>query len=252
VKLAAAEPATPDGWVLKGGLALELCLGDISRSTRDLDLAIRESEVDGKDVRNRLLDALAEHRYNDHFTFAGAAPRPIAPDLNGRPGWRFPVNVSLAGRTLVSVRLDVVARAEEIDSVIEQPAFRFGPAFVAFSPWMTVPAIDVDQHAAEEFHAVTRQYGVHPNIRVKDLVDPALLIEHGLVDPASLRLRMCTVFTRRAGHEMPDDLPDPPAAWRGDYLNLIADLDICASTADAAMVLIHPVRKAYRTSDDHN
>lgn len=252
VRLADAEPETPDGWVLKGGLALELRLGDVCRSTRDLDLAIREGDVDGNDVRVRLLDALAEDRYNDHFTFVVAAPRPITADLSGRPGWHFPVDVRLAGRTFVSVRLDVVARAEEIEGAVEQLSFRSGLAFAGFPAWVTVPAIDVAQHAAEKFHAMTRKYGDYPSTRVKDLVDLVLLIEHELVDRARLRQRLRTVFTVRASHEMPVDLPDPPAAWHGDYLTLIADLDVGAGTADAAMALIRPIWKACTSSDDHN
>ncbi len=36
---------------------------------------------------------------------------------------------------------------------------------------MTVRAVDLNQHAAEKLHALTRQYGDRPNTRVKDLVD---------------------------------------------------------------------------------
>lgn len=252
VRLAALPLATVDEWVLKGGLALELRLGDICRATRDLDLAILGNEDDGDHVRSRLLDALSEDCENDHFTFTIGHPRPLAADLAGRPGWRFPVEVRLAGKTFVNVRLDVVARAEELDGAVEQLTFPSGLAFAGFPPVVTVPAIDLAQHAAEKFHALTREYGDRPNTRVKDLVDLVLLVEHKLIEGARLRERLRTVFTVRATHEMPTDLPDPPAAWRQDYLTLIADLDIGAHTADAAMALIRPIWKACTSSDGHN
>jgi hypothetical protein len=252
VRLAAPNLVTADEWVLKGGLAIELRLGDICRATRDLDLALLASEDDGDHVRTRLLDALAEDRDKDYFTFAVSPPRPLVADFAGRPGWRFPVGVRLAGRTFVSVRLDVVARAEEIDGAVEHLTFRSNLAFAGFPPLVTVPAIDLAQHAAEKFHALTREYGDRPNTRVKDLVDLVLFAEHELIDSARLGERLRAVFTARATHEMPADLPDPPAAWRSDYLGLTADLDIGTRTVDAAMTLIRPVWKACANSDDHN
>jgi Nucleotidyl transferase AbiEii toxin, Type IV TA system len=251
VRLTGAQPSAAGDWVLKGGLALELRLGDICRSTRDMDLAVLEGEADGERVRNRLLDALGEDRERDFFAFAVSPPRSLAADLAGRPGWRFPINVRLAGTTFVRVRLETVARAEEIDGAIEQVTFPSGLAFAGFPPSVTVPAIELTQHAAEKFHALTRRYGDRPNTRVKDLVDLVLLAEHQLMDPARLRRRLRTVFTVRATHEMPAELPDPPAAWRGDYLALIEGLDIGAHTVDAAMALIRPVWKAC-TSNDHD
>lgn len=236
-RLASAQPS----WVLKGGLALELRLGKAGRATKDLDLATLHGETDGDRAWDRLADSLANDPSGDHFTFVVGAPRPLAADMAGRPGWRFPVDARLAGKTFVSVRLDVVARAEEIEGGVEDLTFPSMIAFAGFEPSLTVPAVDLAQHAAEKFHALTRVYGDRPSYRVKDLVDLVLLIELGLIDQGRLAERLQMVFRVRGTHPVPAELPDPPAAWRDDYAALITDLDIDARTVDAGMATIRPV-----------
>lgn len=236
-RLASSQPS----WVLKGGLALELRLGNAGRATKDLDLAALDGETDGNRAWDRLADALAEDPSGDYFIFVVGAPHPLAADMAGRPGWRFPVDARLAGKTFVSVRLDVVARAEEIKGGVEQLTFPSLLAFAGFAPSLTVPAVDLAQHAAEKFHALTRVYGDRPSYRVKDLVDLVLLIELGLIDQPRLAARLEMVFRVRGTHPLPAELPDPPAAWHDDYAALIADLDIGARTVDAAMAVVRPV-----------
>jgi hypothetical protein len=86
---------------------LELRLDGHCRSTKDLDLATLDETADGAEVRSRLLDALAVDEHGDGFGFAVDSPRSLTADRGNRPGWRFPVQARLAGRTFVNVRLDV-------------------------------------------------------------------------------------------------------------------------------------------------
>ncbi|MFD9894544.1 nucleotidyl transferase AbiEii/AbiGii toxin family protein [Amycolatopsis sp. NPDC059027] len=236
VRLAADSGAT---WVLKGGLALELRLADRSRSTKDLDIAFTSRSEHGEDIRAQLLDLLAEDVAEDHFVFAIGLPKQLSDDQAGRPGWRFPVDVKLAGKTFVNVRLDVVARADEIHGGVERLTFPSALAFAGYPQAVTVDAIDVFQHAAEKFHALTRDYGDRPNTRAKDLVDLVLLIEQGLIAPDERIVdRLDTVFSVRGSHTLPLRLPAPPAAWRSDYTRLAADLDVEARTVDEAHSLV--------------
>jgi hypothetical protein len=124
VRLAADDPGDRGRWVLKGGLALELRLNSKCRATKDLDIALTDQLVDGGDVRAMLIEALAGDRDRDHFSFAVGMPQQLAVDQGGRSGWRFPVDVRLAGKTFASVRLDVVARASEIAGAVESLAFQ--------------------------------------------------------------------------------------------------------------------------------
>jgi hypothetical protein len=76
---------------------------------------------------------LEEDVDGDYFIFAVAAPRPLAADLAGRPGWRFSVDVRLAGKSFAMVRIDVVARAEEISDAIEPLTFSSALAFAGLA-----------------------------------------------------------------------------------------------------------------------
>lgn len=49
------QRAEPGRWVLKGGMALEVRLGDAARLTKDIDLGLRDEVV----VRPRRFDAFA-------------------------------------------------------------------------------------------------------------------------------------------------------------------------------------------------
>jgi predicted nucleotidyltransferase component of viral defense system len=231
-------------WILKGGLALELRLANQCRSTKDLDLALIEPAGSAEDVRDRLFDALSSDPTGDHFAFAVGPPRKLAADQAGRAGWRFPVDAKLAGKTFVNVRLDVVARAEEITGAVEALTFDSTLAFAGYPASVTVAAIDVHQHAAEKLHALTKSYGERPNTRTKELVDLVLLLEQGLVDPRRLAARLRKVFAVRASHQIPSELPVPPFAWHADYVSLVAELDVETRTLDAAHTLVNSFWKA--------
>jgi Nucleotidyl transferase AbiEii toxin, Type IV TA system len=125
--------------VLKGGFALELRLGNVSRTTRDLDLATLYGETDGHGVWTHLSATLEDDVDGDNFIFAVAAPRSLAADMAGRPG------------------------------------------------------------------------------------------------------RVRTVFQVRATHPMPTELPEPPSAWRDDYVALTGELDVGARTIEEAMAVVRPV-----------
>lgn len=59
-------------WILKGGVALEVRLGDRARATRDLDLAT--DLATGEDLRDVLVDVLSTDR-GDGFAFTVGPPR---------------------------------------------------------------------------------------------------------------------------------------------------------------------------------
>ncbi|HEX7661271.1 MAG TPA: nucleotidyl transferase AbiEii/AbiGii toxin family protein [Pseudonocardiaceae bacterium] len=238
IRLAADNTDGRSRWVLKGGLALELRLQNQCRTTKDLDLALADVINDGDVVRDELIEAFDKDPGGDYFSFTVGGSKQIAATQGGVPGWRFPVVVGLAGKTFVSVHLDVVPRMKEIDGVVEPLTFRSALAFAGYPPSVTVPAIDVNQHAAEKFHALTRDYGDRPNTRVKDLVDLVLLIEHGLIDPARVASRVTSVFLERNSHAIPARLPEWPASWNDDYASLIADLEVSATSLPVATTLV--------------
>lgn len=157
----------------------------------------------------------------DRFVFSVGFPMALEPDAAGRPGWRFSINCTLAGKTFASVRLDVVLRGEEL-AATERITL---PGFLAFAdvPPRTIESVDRRQHFAEKLHALTRDYGDRPNTRVKDLVDMVLLIEDGLPPDGALLDVVNHVFTARATHPVPPAIPDPPPVWAKEYPKLAGD-----------------------------
>jgi hypothetical protein len=219
-------------------MALEVRLGDKARSTRDLDLALRNADTEGFDVRGLLNDCLSIDREGDGFEFRIGVPKSLSPDEEERPGWRFSVDARMANRTFVEFRIDVVARTEEV-SKIQRVRL---PGVLAFAGFKTqeVDVVDPAQHFAEKLHALTRSYGDRPSSRVRDLPDLVLLIEEGLEPNEELLAVVAHVFSERATHDLPKELPDPPAFWADSYSTLASELEITAKTVDEAMALLRP------------
>jgi hypothetical protein len=230
------ELGAPHRWIVKGGMALEVRLGDRARRTRDLDLALRDTQGDGAQVREFLIECLADDLEDDGFEFLVGEPTSVTPDQAGRPGWRFRVESRMGGRMFASMRLEIVARADEISKTerVELP----GVLEFAGLPRHEVEVVDPAHHFAEKVHAFTRTYGDRPNTRVRDLVDIVLLIDDGLEPSSEVLTIVSRLFELRATHAMPAELPDPPPFWRENYPSLAADLDVSAKTLDEAMALV--------------
>ena len=74
----------------------------------------------------------------------------------------------------------------------------------------------MDAHVAEKLHALTLPRS-HPNSRVKDLPDLALLGTIRHIAGSDLRSAIEQTFTSRGTHDVPQRLPDPPNAWAPVY-----------------------------------
>ncbi len=72
-------------------------------------------------MRDLLIEALAVDRDRDGFAFQVSPPTALSADAAGRGGWRFSVESRLAGTTFATVRVDVVARGEEITATERLP-----------------------------------------------------------------------------------------------------------------------------------
>ncbi len=102
----------PDGWVLKGGLALQLRLGDRARTTKDVDLL----HTVGREDARRTLARAAALDLGDWFEFEVTQPADEPPDLQAG-GLRFPVHALLDGRTFEAFHVDV----GQGNPLVEQP-----------------------------------------------------------------------------------------------------------------------------------
>ena len=226
------SPSQPagDGWVLKGGYALEMRF-QMARSTKDLDLTVRRSRErsDAISLRERLQVA-ASIDAGDFFTCTIGEPMA---ELNQAPegGARFPVDARLDGRTFVKFHVDLGVG----DEILEPLENIEGEDWLGFAgiPAIVVPALSVEQHWAEKLHAYTRPRET-PNSRVRDLVDLALILEHQTPLPDRVRAAVNATFGRRDTHPMPDVVPAPPTDWAKPFAALATECGL-----DPAMTTAH-------------
>lgn len=231
------ERAAKARWVVKGGMALELRFGQLARSTKDLDLASRDVGHDGAETRNALMEALSSDPDGDWFEFRVGRQEPLDVDEAGRPGWRFSVDAFLAGRRFAAVRVDVVARDDEIGET-ERVRLPGVLSFAGIQP-IEVEAVSSLQQFAEKLHALTRTYaGERSSTRVKDLPDLVLLIEDGLEPSADLLSLTQRVFAVRGTHPVPVEIPDPSADWGVVYAGIIEELNVAPQTVSEAMAVL--------------
>jgi hypothetical protein len=224
-----SQPAR-DGWVLKGGYALEMRF-HMARSTKDLDLTVRSAqgrEGDATSLRERLQLA-ASINLPDFFTFiVGEAMA----ELNQAPkgGARFPVDARLDGRTFVKFHVDLGV-GDEILEPLESVEGQDWLGFAGISP-VVAPALSIEQHWAEKFHAYTRPRET-PNSRVRDLVDLVLILEREAPATERVSAAVDATFRRRGTHPEPDLMPEPPSGWAKPFAALAAEcgLDQTLSTA---------------------
>lgn len=235
-RISARLSVVENRWVLKGGTSLEFRLGGRARATKDLDLALRDGSCDGEALREELIETLANDVDADGFAFSVGRPTLLDADTAGRPGWRFPVDSALAGKTFAQVRLDVVLRDEEL-AATERILL---PGVLAFAdvPARVIDSVDRRQHFAEKLHALTRDYNSRPNTRVKDLVDLVLLIEDGLSADHGLLEVVQHVFAVRGTHPIPPLISDPPLVWAADYPRLAEGVTYASPDLPVALGLV--------------
>lgn len=148
--LARLAVVAPNQWVVKGGFALDLRLTDRARSTRDIDLAWRESDVE---LTEALIEASSQDA-GDFFTFIIERSDEPRDRLGG--AHRFRVSASLAGRLFDTFVLDVGTLDDTLAS-IEAVSTNGLLDFAGIAPTI-VPLLPLATHVAEKLHAYTRIY----------------------------------------------------------------------------------------------
>ncbi|HEY5475563.1 MAG TPA: nucleotidyl transferase AbiEii/AbiGii toxin family protein [Tepidiformaceae bacterium] len=232
--LARLASVAPGLWALKGGFALELRLADRARTTIDVDIAWSGHE-------NELLDTLIDAATEDLGDFFSLSiERTADPAARFGGAHRFRVATSLAGRLFETFLLDI-GEGEADSGDLELLATSDLLGFAGIDQ-VLVPAIPITRQVAEKLHAYTRRYeGGRPSSRTKDLVDLALIAHLFTFDAVALALALQRVFEVRGTHDLPSELPPPPADWRTPYRQLAAEVgietDLAAGHAAVAAML---------------
>lgn len=208
--LARLASVAPGRWLLKGGFALDLRLGEQARVTKDVDIEwlAASGELLG------VLIEVAEFDADDFFSFT--IERAGTPGDRFGGSHRFHVSASLAARHFESFALDVGIQG---DARLE-PQTLSTDGLLAFAgiPPVQVQAVPIEIQITEKLHAYTRSYeGERTSTRVKDLVDLALIARHASVDAVAVRTALAGTFTDRDTHPVPAALPTPPAGWAAPF-----------------------------------
>jgi hypothetical protein len=116
-------------------------------------------------------------------------------------------------------------------------------SFAGITP-PTLRLYPVETHLAEKLHAYTMPRR-HPNSRVKDLPDIALLATTQPLDAKRLRQALEQTFAFRNTHPLPLQLPEPMPSWAGPYAAMAREDDLVWQTLDtvtkAAQTFLNPV-----------
>lgn len=218
--LARLQVVAPGRWVVKGGVALDLRLGDRARATNDLDL----TWPDPRETTTAHLIAAATLALDDGFDFTIERINEPAPegetDLS-----RYRVTAELAGRRFETMTLDIggddpLPAAPDLIASLDLLGFA-GVAGV------TVPVVPLATQLAEKVHASTATYGGgRASSRVKDLIDIVLIADLGELQAGPARTVLAETFGRRATHALPATFPKPPTGWTVAYRRLALELDL--------------------------
>jgi hypothetical protein len=221
-------------------LALQLRLGNQTRTTKDIDVLLKSPHDEQLDIHQALVRA-ALLDLGDWFRFE--VERPVAEIADGPiGGTRFQVRGLLDGRRFETFHLDV-GWGDPLVGPVETLST---PELLAFAgiPPTAVPCSPLAQQVAEKVHAYTRPRASGRSSRVKDLIDILLIAELGTMDGQVLRQALQATFEAYKTHKLPGHLPDPPSTWATPFRRLAGEtgLDYQAANdaAEAARRFLDP------------
>jgi len=237
----------PNSWVLKGGLALQLRLGNQARTTKDMDVLLIAPQIVYKAAHQALVQA-AHLDVGDWFKFDVELPisRMTAGPFGGL---RFHVTGLLDGRRYENFHIDVGWG----DPLVEPAETLTTPALLAFAgiPPTLVPCYPLTQQIAEKVHAYTLPRAGGQSSRVKDLIDILLIAELGELNGETLYRALKATFKARQTHHLPVSVPDSPPAWGATFRRLARETSLQfrmpAEAVEAARCFLDPVLRQETT-----
>jgi len=223
-------------WVLKGGFALELRLGNMARMTKDLDLTADLGFFSAETTTvSKLSDRMREDLRKDNddrFVFRVAEGSEEELPTQGVKSYRFSVEARLDGRIFERIKVDVGVGdplIPPLEEVKGSDLLSFAGISIA-----TIRVTSRAQHFAEKIHALTRPFDDRINTRVKDLADLMLLAAHGLPQPGDVKVAVTEIFGNRKTHEIPSKIEVPPATWSNSYSAMATQLSLNEKTIENA------------------
>lgn len=238
--LARLAEKQPEAWIVKGGFALQLRLGDRARTTKDIDVSATNRWTREETIAH--LRAAASLDLGDWFEFEVGEPAEAGTGAPGG-GFRFPLRCLLDGRQFDDFHLDVGYG----DPVLEAPEVLTAPDLLGFAQIAsaTVRCYPLTMQVAEKLHTFTRTYASGETSRTRDLADILLAASLEQFSSTKLKQAIDATFHARGLHAIPEKLPDPPARIAESYRKLARELDLPWTTMEqagqAAAAFLNPV-----------
>ncbi len=228
-------------WVLKGGFALELRLGERARMTKDLDLGVdlgyfKTTDISLVEVARKLREDLST-RGTDSFVFVVPEAGEQELSIPGVKAYRYSVEARLDGRRFENARVDVGLG----DPLIPPFDELVGSDLLSFAgiPRPTIRTTSRVQHLVEKVHAVTRPFDDRINTRVKDLADILLLMNLGMPGPGITKQVADEIFATRRTHDIPKTIVTPPVTWAASFAAMATDLGLSEKTLESATARVN-------------
>lgn len=223
-----------DSVILKGGLVLELRL-ERARTTKDVDLRLVGPPGE---VLSKLQEA-GRSQLGDFMSFE-IGPNEDKPEIRNDgtqyDGLRFRAECKLGGKLYGQpFGVDVAFG----DPILGEPESATADDILGFAG-ITPPLLrlyPIETHLAEKLHAYTMPR-VHPNSRVKDLPDLALLATARPLDAKRLRAALEQTFAHRKTHALPLAVPSPLEAWRTPYAAMAREDELAWPTLDDVIAAV--------------
>lgn len=223
-------------WVLKGGFALELRLGERARMTKDLVLGLdlgyfKTNDVSLAEVAGKLREDLSTPSA-DNFVFVVPESGERELDIPRVKSYRYSIEARLDGRRFENIRMDVGLG----DPLVPPFDELVGSDLLSFAgiPRVTIRTTSRAQHLAEKVHALTRPFDDRINTRVKDLADILLLMNLGLPEPVTVSKVINEIFATRRTHEIPKAIETPSVTWTSSFAVMAGELGLSEKTLDSA------------------
>jgi len=214
-RLLTCQPGT---WILKGGLAIQLHMGKLARTTKDIDL------LKARNI-HQILEPMREAAavdLGDWFTFEVEQPADLSKDIH--EGQRYHVNCFLDGRLFEPFHVDVGA-GDVIFGEVDLLSFEPILAFADIRP-VRIACYPVIQQIAEKFHALTRIYTSGESSRAKDFVDLLLLAQASSIRGDILQEAIKTTFNNRSTHRVPEKTPTLASSVQREVVRLFQEYDM--------------------------
>ena len=185
------------GYVLKGGMAIELRIEKAARTSTDTDVTLK---CDSNDVIGTL-DAILAVGLDD-FKFS-RAPEPRY--LTKSETYRVEIRIDYATRRLGTLSVDINGSLDEYDEVETARSSFLGD--LGFPQEGDMVMLGLHLQVAHKIHGATEpSTEEYKNRRFKDVVDVLLLDQHCSIDHVRLRRIAEDEFLRRSKHAWPPRL----------------------------------------------